>query len=198
MRAIILCLAASFVPSQAHITTVCSATAPSVPGKAWFIFSTYHSLASPDGQVMIRKPSGQTFTSSWDTSKCESSANYGSSGYGSSYGSGFWGRRLWGYQPNDPQKCPGDDIKEKCTQLPNDAKITCYTGNDPNSLVSVEDGGCEAFPRTSGSLSKSEANYIAEIDGATSGDYFVTQSTTDYDSECHGEVERMHTSPNAL
>ena len=221
----VFCLA----PAAAHITTVCSATAPSVPGKAWFIFGTYHSLASPDGQVIIRKPNGEAFIGSWDASRCESNAAYGSSGppppspmppssasgdstcqdgcshsadgdcddggAGSEYGSCSYGtdctdcgprsvagRRLWGRSPSVAQKCPGDDILEMCTQLPSDTKITCYNGADPNSLNSVEDGGCDAFPQTSGTLSATKANYIAEIDGATSGDYKVTQSTTDFDS----------------
>ena len=145
---------------SSHITTVCTVTAPSVPGIVWFVFSTYHVLSDPDGAVIIKRPNGETHVSSWGTTRCPAAANYLGT-------------------------CPGPDIKAQCTGgpdgLPNDSEVTCYKGNDPNSLVSVEDGGCDAFPWTSGTFSESKSSYYAKISGATSGDYHVISNTTDFD-----------------
>ena len=140
MRSALCVVLLATAPIAAHITVVCSVTAPSQPSTVWFVFGTYHAVGLPDGEVIIDTPSGDRHSASF-TTNCQGNAKY-------------YSPSMVAYSSYYADRCPGPDMKSRCSMLPSDSVVTCYTGDDPRALVSVEDGGCDAFPATSSTFSK--------------------------------------------
>jgi hypothetical protein len=153
--------------SCAHMTTVCTATAPSRPSEILFFFGTYHTVsgASVPGSVHITTPTGSMLTGSFN-SYCSNGGAITSSRGGT-------------------PACPAADLHANCGSgvLPSDGQVTCYaahsswTGSTQTTYVVAD--SCEAFPVTSGSYATNYANFYATVTGATSGTYTVRTTGTD-------------------
>jgi hypothetical protein len=169
-RRLWLLLSACSWRALAHLTTVCTSTAPSRcdMDEIIFHFGTYHGMpyggSSTPGQVHIQPPGGITQSHSF-TSFYQSAASY------------------------PDQRCPGPDILTNAPAdvAPSDAIISCYTA-DASGGTSVVQDTCEAFSSqpTGGSCPEAASyvyyctytTYYARVSGATSGRYTVWTSGT--------------------
>eukprot|EP00930_Biecheleria_cincta_P028672 TRINITY_DN19_c0_g1_i1.p1 TRINITY_DN19_c0_g1~~TRINITY_DN19_c0_g1_i1.p1 ORF type:complete len:1132 (+),score=130.20 TRINITY_DN19_c0_g1_i1:39-3434(+) len=152
--------------ARAHITTVCTSTAPSQCANKRMVFflGTYHTglSASVPGKLHIAKPDGTS-----------QSFNFGSVCSAASTVTG---------------PCPSEDIQSNCPSniVPSDAVVTCYRA-DAQNVAMAEQDTCQTFPKTSGSYSFNKAHAYAVVDNAVSGTYTLSTSGTDMNfSPCAG------------
>ena len=156
----------------AHMTTVCTSTAPSNCANAemHFFFGTYHSKpssGSAPGSVHIQTPDGRVITTPLASVFKSQSTTPTKSGW----------------------PCPADDLRARApaSVMPSDSSITCYKATPPPAqnptappqTYAVADT-CEAFPSLSGSWKKSLSTYYATVAQATSGIYTVWTTGTNY------------------
>ena len=165
-----LCLLLLLPSVSAHMTTVCTATAPSACANAevTFYFGTYHNVAAGSpGQVEITKPDGSVIIGAF-SSLCGGGAAVKSNRDGS-------------------VACPAADLTTNCptSVLPADSYISCYAANAPGTYAGstpttyVVADTCEAFPESTGNYAKNLAQYYATVTGAVSGEYTVRTTGTD-------------------
>ena len=115
--------------TRSHITTICTATSPTVAGKVTFFFGTYHAItegADVEGTVRILKPDGTTMSGGF-SDYCGASNNAVTSA-----------------QDGNPA-CPGPELKTHCATsvVPTDSHITCCASaaSQTNSA-----GGLHRYP----------------------------------------------------
>ena len=151
--------------AQAHITTVCTSTAPSNCGSIVFFFGTYHDQGGATGQVHITTPQGTTTIFPFQNS-CFSSATT---------------------VTGQTRVCPEPDLFANCAVVvPSDAAVSCYQYDPVGEFVFAVPDSCDAFP-DSGSYAALSSQYYAVVDGATTGTYTVYTSGTNVDLDpCDG------------